>query len=350
LPPSKVAAVALLSLLAGCGPPAPVETAFRGETMGTTWTVKLVTEPLTATRRIALDRAISGQLERVDALMSHYRQDSEVSAFNAAEPGQPLEVSPETLEVVVLAQEISEISGGAFDVTIGPLVDAWGFGPAPSRSAAPTEEQIAALLDRIGHDELLVDRAASTLAKRREGVTLDLSAVAKGYAVDRVAIALAAEGIDRYLVEVGGELRARGRNGQGNSWRVAIEKPRVVDGGLARVLTLETASIATSGEYRNYRIVEGRRASHTIDPRTGRPIAHHLAAVTVIDRACARADALATALNVLGPDEGWQLAVDHDLAALFQVASPSGDAFEERATPAFESRFPAAVAADGVSR
>jgi len=350
LSPYKVAAVALLSLLVGCGPPAPLETAFRGETMGTTWTVKLVTEPLTATRRIALDRVISEQLDRVDALMSHYREDSEVSAFNAAEPGQPLKVSPETLEVIVLAQEISELSGGAFDVTIGPLVDAWGFGPAPSRSAAPSEEQIAALLDRIGHHELLVNRAASTLGKRREGVTLDLSAVAKGYAVDRVALALEAEGIARYLVEVGGELRAHGRNGQGSSWRVAIEKPRLVDGGLARVLALEDAAIATSGEYRNFRIVEGQRASHTIDPRTGRPIAHHLAAVTVIASECARADALATALNVLGPEQGWQLAVQHDLSALFQVASPSGDAFEERATPAFEARFPVAGAADGVSR
>jgi thiamine biosynthesis lipoprotein len=318
--------------------------------MGTTWAVKVATDSLDGERRVALDRAIGDQLERVDSLMSHYRQDSEVSRFNAAGPGEPVEVSPETLEVVALAQEIAVMSGGAFDVTIAPLVDAWGFGPGPSPAAVPTDEAIAALLDRIGHDELVVDPARSTLAKRRESVSLDLSAIAKGYAVDRVARALEAQGVERYLVEIGGELRARGQNRRGEPWRVAIEKPRGGDEGSTRVIGLESGSVATSGEYRNFRIVEGRRVSHTIDPRTGRPVAHRLAAVSVVDTDCARADALATALNVLGPEDGWRLAVDHHLAALFQVASPSGDAFEDLATPAFEARFPSGIASDEAAR
>jgi thiamine biosynthesis lipoprotein len=303
--------------------------------MGTRWEVSVVSPGLTPERRVELAGVIESALDRVDSLMSHYREDSELSRFNRSTGLAPFPVSGDTLEVLRVALEVGTLSGGALDVTVAPLVDAWGFGPGPPPEHPPSEARIAELLEVVGLDRIRLDPAAATVARTRPGVALDVSAVAKGHAVDLIALALAREGHENALVDVGGEVRAAGRNAKGEPWRIGIELPQSGLPALHSVVPLSGAALATSGEYRNFRIVDGVRASHTIDPRSGRPIRHRLASVSVVSATCARADALATALNVLGPEAGWELAVAEDLAALFLVARPEGG-FEERRTPAFE--------------
>jgi len=338
----RPAAPSAAALVVACAaePAGPDLDVFRGEAFGTSWQVSVVSGGLTPERRVELTGTIGATLERVDALMSHYRDDSELSRFNRSEGLDPFPVSAETLEVLLLAREVGALSGGALDVTVAPLVNAWGFGPGPRPGDVPGEERIAALLELVGSDRIAVDASASTLARTRPGVMLDLSAVAKGYAVDLVSEALAAEGLENALVEVGGEVRAAGRNASGAPWRIGVELPESGLPALHGIVPLSGRALATSGEYRNYRIVDGVRSSHTVDPRTGHPIRHALASVSVIADTCARADALATALNVLGPEEGWQLATAHDLAALFLVAGGEGE-FEDRRTAAFRRLAPA---------
>lgn len=310
---------------------------FQGSTMGTTFTVKVVAPLLSAERKRALQRRIEAELEAVNTKMSTFLEDSELSRFNRFTETAPFAVSPETFEVFRIAREVSELSGGAFDVTVLPLVNAWGFGPEKT-GAAPTDAEIARLRERIGY--LKVDlKESGWLRKSSPLVTCDLSAIAAGYAVDRVAAALEREGFTRFMIEVGGEVRTGGLNDAGEPWRIGIERPDAEGSALQRVVPLSGAAMATSGDYRNYREVDGQRISHTIDPRTGRPITHRLASVSVMEKLCARADALATALNVLGPDEGYALALKQDLAALFLIREENG-VFRERATPAFERLAP----------
>jgi len=333
----------LVATTSGCKPAAPPSgralAVFRGEAMGTRWQASVVADGLDPERQQAAQQAVQAALDRVDALMSTYRADSEVSRFNAARGLEAFPVSPETLEVLEVARDVGALSGGALDVTVGPLVSAWGFGPPPAPEHPPSDALIGELLRAVGPDRIRVDPDASTLARTRPGVGIDLSAVAKGYAVDRATGALEQLGFADLLVEVGGELRAAGHNARGEPWRVGIELPQSGPPALEAVVPLDGMALATSGEYRNYRVVDGIRASHTIDPRTGRPIRHSLASVSVIAPSCARADALATALNVLGFEAGWELALREDLAALFLVARPEGG-FDERRSPAFERLAP----------
>jgi thiamine biosynthesis lipoprotein len=307
-----------------------------GPTQGTSFTIVLSGEqPID--RLETLQTAIDAELAHVDELMSTWRDDSELSRFNAAPANQPFAVSPELIEVVELAQQISERSGGAFDVTVGPLVEAWGFGTAKSEQhVEPSEATLAELRGKVGYRELLVDRQANTLTKRIEGLQVDLSAIAPGATADRVAAILDAADVTDYMIEIGGEVRSRGDNPQGEGWKIGIEEPSdAADARVAQaILRVHDAGVATSGDYRNYWEKDGVRFSHTIDPRTGRPIAHTLASVTVVHETAAQADGWATALNVLGPDEGLELAIDLDLAAYFLVRTDTG--FEVRSTPAFD--------------
>ena len=310
---------------------------FLGETMGTTFTVKVVV-PAARWAQVAerVEPAIQAELDLVNARMSTWRADSELSQFNQSAETAPTTMSPETLEVFRIAQEVSAASGGAFDVTVGPLVNAWGFGPDGQTLEGPSDAELVALRARVGYQALDIDRAASTLRKARPDVYCDLSAVAKGYGVDRVAQALEGLGIDNYMVEIGGEIRTRGAK-DGRGWHLAIEKPVMTHRETQKVLAIPPGglALATSGDYRNYLEVDGVRLSHTIDPRTGRPIAHALASVSVIHAECAYADAYATALMVLGPEDGYHLALDLDLAALFIIRDAPGQ-FTEKATSAFE--------------
>jgi len=325
-------AVSAYRLVCASAPP-PAE--FTGDTMGTTYSVKLGTPELRAEARGAVQRAIEEQLDRVDRLMSTYRPDSELSRFNRQPANDPFPASPETIEVFRIAREVSQLSGGAFDVTVAPLVAAWGFGATDRAPAPPAEAELALLRSRVGFEQIEIDTAARTLTKTRAGVTCDLSAIAKGYAVDQVADALRELGHGDFLVEVGGEVRARGRRPDGAFWRVAIETPDSDPRGVFEVVSLGDIALATSGDYRNYYEVDGRRYSHTIDPRTGRPVEHALASVSVLYADAVHADALATALDVLGPEAGYALAKREGLAAYF-IVRRKGGGFDSLATPAFE--------------
>ena len=329
--------VLLLAFLAYrlvCAPaPPPVE--FTGDTMGTIYSVKLAASDLSAPARGAIRQAIEERLKRVDRLMSTYLPDSELSRFNRHAANDPFPAAPETLEVFRIAREVSQLSGGAFDVTVGPLVAAWGFGATDRILAPPAEAELARLRSRVGFERIEIAAAAGTLTKTRAGAVCDLSAIAKGYAVDQVAAALRELGHGDFLVEVGGEVRAQGRRPDGAFWRVAIETPDSVPRGVFEVVPLRDIALATSGDYRNYYEAGGRRISHTIDPRTGRPVEHALASVSVLHSDAVHADALATALNVLGPEAGYALAEREGLAAYFIVRREDGR-FASFATPAFQ--------------
>jgi len=318
-----------------CAPDAAAPLAFSGRSMGTSWSVKLAAAGLTPAERDRVQAAIAARLAEVDQRMSTYRDDSELSRFNRAAAGEPFAASPELLEVFRIAQAVSEASGGAFDVTVGPLVAAWGFGANARTPGSPSAAELAALRARVGFHRIALDLDAGTLTKRSAGVVCDLSAIAKGYGVDQVAVALRSLGYAGFLVEVGGEVRAAGRRADGDAWRVAIERPQSGERGIWDVMELRDGALATSGDYRNfYELPDGRRISHTIDPQTGRPVEHPLASVSVLDAEAVWADAWATALNVLGPDAGYALAEARGLAAYF-ISHTADGGFRARETPAF---------------
>lgn len=321
----------LLLCLTACGRPAePV--VLSGATMGTTWEVKLRELPPGQTADL-LQRAVSGVFADVDMAMSTWRGDSELSRINARPAGEWIKVSPALFEVLAAAQEISALSDGAFDVTVGPLVNVWGFGPAKTARRVPPEEDIQAARARVGYRNIELDREGQRLRKRIKGLYIDLSGIAKGYAADRVARMLEEAGARDFLVEVGGEIVARGSHRNGRGWRVGIERPEPGLRQPFRIVPLTNAALATSGDYRNAFYYEGDRYSHTIDPATGRPVTHSATAVTVIAPTAMRADALATALLVLGPERGLDLARREGIAALFIMRAKDG--FEERHTENF---------------
>jgi len=327
-------------LLASCAPATDERplAAFEGETMGTYYRVKVAGEEMTEERRRTVHEAAVAEMEAVNSRMSTYLEDSEISRFNRHPEASPFTVSAATMEVLRTAIEISDKTDGAFDVTVGPLVEAWGFGPSPTPPRQLDGTELASLLERIGYHKLRLDEAASTVTKSLGELHCDLSGIAKGYAVDRVAERLASLGIADYWVEIGGEVRAAGTNARDTAWRLGIERPQLLPGAVQRIVPLEDLAVATSGDYRNYREIDGERYSHLIDPRSGRPIRHHLASVSVFHPRCAVADAWATALMVMGEEEGYERAADEGLAALFLVRD--GDGLVELGTPAFWSLTP----------
>jgi len=314
---------------------APAEAVLRGATMGTTWSVTLAASGRTRADLRAARAAIEGQLEAVDARMSTWRADSELSRFNRHESLAPFPLSVETLSVLALAREVSERTGGAFDVTVAPLVAAWGFGAgARPPGQGPDARELAALRERVGFRLLELDPAAGTARKLDPRLRCDLSAIAKGFAVDQVTRALAASGWTDLLVEVGGEVRARGERPGGGAWRVGIERPDVEGRTVSARVALADRALATSGDYRSFYESGGRRVTHIVDPRSGRPIESRLASVSVVHPEAAVADAWATAIAVLGPDEGRARAEAAGLEIYLLLRTEAGG-FEARATPGF---------------
>lgn len=305
--------------------------------MGATFAVKVVTGAEGLAGRRDLDRLIRADLERVNALMSTWDPDSELSRFNRSRSLEPMSVAPETFEVFEWARKMEAVTGGALDVTIGPLLDAWGFGPGGVRDRAPSDAEVSELLQGTGLRHIELDSEARTVRKRRPDIVCEFSALAPGYAADRLATLLLERGLTDFLIDVGGEFRVRGRNDAGTPWQIAIERPQEQGRAIERVVPLSDGAMATSGDYRNYHEVDGVRVAHILDPRTGRPISHRLASVTVITDLAVRADALSTALMVLGPDEGFALAESLDLAVLFIMRAADGEGFESRGTPRFEA-------------
>lgn len=328
-------AAALLSTVGGCARAEMPETLLlEGATMGTRFRVRVDDEGA-ALRDRELAAIVRAVLDEVDDRMSTWKQDSEVSRLNRAPAGEAVPVSGPTYEVLDAATRIGRETAGAFDVTVGPLVDAWGFGPEEV-TRAPDDAEIARLRAAVGSDGLRLEPVARTVTKLREGVRVDLSAIAKGYAVDRVADALVEAGLARVMVEVGGEVTTRGLTWEERPWRIGIERPTPgATGELQRSIPLVDLSVASSGDYRNSYVLDGRTVGHTIDPRTGHPVEHRLRAVSVVTARCMEADALATALMVMGPEEGLRWATSRGLAVLF-VVDEDGE-LVERTTPAFEA-------------
>jgi thiamine biosynthesis lipoprotein len=326
----------------GLSPPAPAPApraavVFSGPAMGSRYSVRVVMSPGDEAANERIGAEIGRELALCERLFSTWSATSEISRLSSHASTAAFAVSLETLKALQLARRASELSGGAFDVTVAPLVEAWGFGPGGGPRVVPDDQALAALRARVGYRLLQLDARRSSVAKARPDVACDVSALAGGWAADRIAGALAALGHKDVLVDVGGEVSARGRRADGGRWRVAVEWPdRSRERAL--VLELEDAAVATSGDYRKaWRDAEGRRLSHILDPRTGRPIAHDLASVTVVDEDGAWADALATGLLVLGPQEGRALAARERLAARFVQRQKDGR-FAEWSTPAFEER------------
>ena len=313
--------------------PTPGETDFGGLSMGTTYTVKIASRQLPPAMLAEAQRAVADALSGVVSNMSHYDEDSELSRLNRQPLGQAWDASPALLQVLKVAQQVHGDSAGAFDVSLGEAVQAWGFGPHPPARRIPEADRLRALQRPRGDAALALDPGAGTVT-RRAPVSLDLSGIAKGFGVDQAARALARLQLTNYMVEVGGEIRTSGRNAQGQPWRLAIERPDALPQRALRVLPLQDRALATSGDYRNYFVHEGRRYSHEIDPASARPVRHSLASVSVVADDCLHADAWSTALFVLGPDEGFDTAHRLGLAAYF-VRRESGGRFVEQPTPAF---------------
>jgi thiamine biosynthesis lipoprotein len=322
--------------VAGCSQ-SPDVVKLAGGTMGTTWNVTYVVPDGSPGEGEVLS-GIESRLEAVNASMSTYRPDSEISRFNDTPVGEWLAVSAAFYEVLSTALALGRQAEGAYDVTVGPLVELWGFGPAQPVDSAPDAEAIAALRQHVGQHRLRLDGEARKVQKLAD-LRLDLSSLAKGYAVDQVALWLEEQGIDRFLVEVGGEMRLAGMSGRGDAWRVAIEQPDMGARSIAAAITLTDASVATSGDYRNFFEVDGMRYSHAIDPRTGYPVAHQLVSVTVVHPSAMLADGWATALTVLGPEAAQRVAEKQGLAVYF--IERDGEEYAHSHTAAFQAYLPA---------
>lgn len=309
---------------------------FSGYTMGTTYEVQVL-EVDSEVLREEIPRHVFELLGKLDKeVFSTYAPESELSRFNRHPPGEPFSASPELITVLQSAREVSELSAGAFDVTVGPLVNIWGFGPdLVPNGFVPGSEAINAALQQVGYEYLEIDASKGTISKSRD-IYVDLSAIAKGYAVDQLGDYLAGLGLLNYFIEIGGELKMSGLKPGGASWVPAIESPeaneaRIYDIFFSRGVTL---AVAGSGDYRNYFEVDGVRYSHEVDPRTGRPVSHNLAAVYVIEQSAARADALATAFMIMGYEASLQLAQDLQLGAYF-ITKSADEGFEDFYTSEF---------------
>lgn len=305
--------------------------------MGTSYHITVANSKLSRSLTASLHAEIDERLARINKLMSTYDPESELSRFNKSKSTAAFPVSEETAMVVRAALRFSDETDGAFDITVGPLVNLWGFGPDKRNAAVPTRAEISSALKNVGFRYLSVGKGPS-LKKDVPGLQADLSAIAKGYGVDAVAELLAGKGFTDYMVEIGGEVVVRGSNPDGEPWRIGVDRPtdHAVPGRkLSAVAPLTNAAVATSGNYRNFFRKDGVRYSHFIDPRTGRPVTNTLASASVIAPTCMQADAAATAVMVLGPKKGKAWIEKHPgWEAILIVGKPDGT-FREITTTGF---------------
>lgn len=307
---------------------------LQGSTMGTTYTIHYRPE-IGSPVLSEMQQFVSDELLRVNQQMSTYLKDSEISRFNASSSTDWFDVSVETASVVDLSLHISSLSHGAFDVTVGPLVNLWGFGADKSRKTIPSESEIEAAKASVGYRNLAVQFEPPALKKSNAALQVDLSAIAKGHGVDRVAGLFRKHGISNYFIEIGGEVFAQGYRLDGRPWQVGIEAPLENKQSIHSIIGLSGAAMATSGDYRNFFEADGQRFSHTIDPTTGRPVTHSLASASVVCDSCALADAIATCMMVLGFERGSQLAETENWAVLLmqrnenQISSTCSKAFSD---------------------
>ncbi|NVJ57701.1 MAG: FAD:protein FMN transferase [Vibrionaceae bacterium] len=323
-------AFASLLVLAGCEQPAE-QVHLTGPTMGTTYNIKyIVAEGIPSATE--LQKEVDRLLEEVNDQMSTYRKDSELSRFNQYTESDAFEVSPQTATVVKEAIRLNGLTLGALDVTVGPLVNLWGFGPEARPEVVPSDEELAERRANTGIEHLEV--VGNTLKKDIPNLYVDLSTIAKGWGVDVVADYIQSQGIMNYMVEVGGEMRVKGLNREGVPWRIAIEKPSVDERAIQEIIEPGEMAVATSGDYRNYFERDGIRYSHIINPETGKPINHKVVSVTVLDKSSMTADGLATGLMVMGEVKGMQVAQENNIPVLMIVKTEDG--FKELASDAYK--------------
>lgn len=303
---------------------------LQGRTMGTTYNVKIVaTESFD---EVKLQGRIDELLVQVNQQMSTYIPDSELSLFNSSKSLDGIKISDGLKRVVEEAIRLGHLSNGKLDVTVGPLVNLWGFGPEHRPDVIPTDEVLSTTKQRIGLDKLSLN--GNLLSKSVPDLYVDLSTIAKGYGVDIVADFIESQGFSNYLVEIGGEMRLKGTKQSGQPWHVAIEKPISNERVIQQIIAPQDNAVATSGDYRIYFEDNGVRYSHIIDPHTGKPIAHKLVSVTVIHPSSMTADGLSTAMMVMGTEKAFEFAKEHNLAVY--LISKTDDGFKERATVQFK--------------
>ena len=326
----------VLFTLTSCGDQQQAHFKMSGFTMGTNYHITVLENSAAKTSQQDLQQAVDQQLQLINQQMSTYIDDSELSELNRVLVDEWTPVSPNLFDVLMLSLELGWISNGALDISVGPIVDLWGFGPGPvtASSQIPSDADIAECLTRVDFQALEFDLEKSRVRKRK-AISMDLSAIAKGFAVDKLVDLLNYAGYTDFMVEVGGELRLQGLSPRGTPWRIAIEQPDSATLGQPhKAIAVSNVAVATSGDYRNYFEHEGKRYSHTINPKTGYPISHNLASVTVIADTAAYADGLATAINVMGPELGFELAQKQSFAVYLLVKSEQG--FVAKVSDAFK--------------
>lgn len=325
-------ALIALAILVSCSPAKPVTEQYQlnGDTMGTYYVVKYYSDKAIDSK--ALQQQIDTELELVNDLMSTYRPQSELMRFNRHSDGSAFPLSTQTRAVVAEALNIAQQTQGVLDVTVGPLVELWGFGARGRIEHAPDDEAIGQARAVVGYTKLRLTEAG--LTKTEPALAVDLSPIAKGFGVDQVAALLEQNGISNYLVEIGGEMRLKGSKPAQQPWKIAIEKPETTERTVQRILVPGDMGVATSGDYRNYFEEDGVRYSHLLDPRTGKPINNRTVSVTVLHPSCMTADGYATALNVMSEQEALAFAEQHDIAVLLVVKTDDG--FVELTSSAFK--------------
>ncbi|HCI6164934.1 TPA: FAD:protein FMN transferase ApbE [Klebsiella quasipneumoniae subsp. quasipneumoniae] len=315
--------------------PASTATVLDGKTMGTFWRVSVI--GVDEAKAQALRAKVQAQLDADDRLLSTWKNDSALMRFNHAADTRPWPVSEAMADIVTLSLRIGAKTDGAMDITVGPLVNLWGFGPDKQPVATPDAQAIAAAKARTGlqHLQVINQSGRQFLQKDIPDLFVDLSTVGEGYAADHLARLMEQEGISRYLVSVGGALVSRGMNGEGKPWRVAIQKPTDRENAVQAIVDINGHGISTSGSYRNYYELAGKRISHVIDPQTGQPITHKLVSVTVIAPTALEADGWDTGLMVLGPEKAQQVVREQGLAVYMIVKE--GEGFKTWMSPQFRT-------------
>lgn len=299
--------------------------------MGSQYHITVVNPPKHLAQQQLADE-IASRLASLHAALSSFDDSSQISYFNSRPVDEWVGVSSDLMAVLKESQRTSEITHGAFDITVGPLIELWGFGRRETDDQIPDEQEIRQALARVDYRAIMLDEQKSN-AKRLRDVTVNVSSVGDGYGADAIDALLMSKGCRDYLVDVGGEMVARGLSPRADAWRVAIDAPDEMPGTVYKALRLSDGwAVSTSGDYRNYFEKAGKRYSHMLNPSTGRPIEHSLASVTVIDRQAIRADSLSTALMVLGPEKGLALADSMGVAAYFIVRNKEGFASFQTST------------------
>ena len=308
---------------------------IQGKTMGTVWRVSVA--GVAPERQKALEQAIQQQLDRDDGELSTWKSDSVLSRFNQYQGSAPQPISADMADIIIAALRIGHKTQGAMDITVGPLVNLWGFGPGKQPTHTPTDAEITAAKALTGLQHLRVIQSVSgpALQKDLPGLYVDLSTMGEGYATDHLARLMEQHGITNYLVSVGGAVLSRGVNANHQPWRVAIQKPTDRENAVEARVNLQGHGISTSGSYRNYYELDGKRISHVIDPVSGKPIEHQLVSATVIATTALEADGWDTGLMVLGTERAKALALQQHLAVY--LISKQGDGFTHWMSPQFKT-------------